>query len=298
MTQTTRRAAKSFVSIAQREGVGAIVRRSIGHPMLRRLDPFLMLDEFNVTLPGGFPDHPHRGFETVTYLLPDSPGSFVHEDFCGHRGELNPGDLQWMCPGRGIVHAEMPLSHDTPAIGLQLWVNLPAKLKMTAPKYQEIPASGLSRAKEGNVEAIVIAGEAMGKQSNVFTNHPITYVHFLFSAPATHFHPLPSSHNSFVYVISGSGKIGGESVESHSVVLLTKEDNQNGIELEAIGGPMQCVVLSGEPIGEPIEQYGPFVMTTRGELQQTIADYQRGRNGFENAAAWQSKISQLAHSRR
>ncbi|KAF0712262.1 Aste57867_4882 [Aphanomyces stellatus] len=126
-----------------------------------------------------------------------------------------------MCPGRGIVHSEMPASRDAPAVGLQLWLNLPARLKMTQPRYQEIPASGLPRVKQGNVEAIVIAGEAMGEKAAVFTNHPITYVHFLFSGPATHFHAIPSSHNAFVYVISGSGRIGDEAVEAHSVVLLT-----------------------------------------------------------------------------
>ncbi|KAF0693798.1 Aste57867_15297 [Aphanomyces stellatus] len=293
----SRRVAKSFVSIAQREGVGATVRRSIGHPQLRRLDPFLMLDEFNVALPGGFPDHPHRGFETVTYLLPESPGNLLHEDFMGNKGELAPGDLQWMCPGRGILHSEMPASRDAPAVGLQLWLNLPKKLKMIEPKYQEIPHAGLPRAKEGNVEAIVIAGEAMGKQSAVFTNHPITYIHFLFSGPATHFHSLPSTHNAFAYVISGSGRIGGEEVKAHSVVLLTAEPGQTGVVLEAtaLDGPMQCVVLSGEPIGEPVEQYGPFVMTTRADLHQTMSDYEQGKNGFEKAPGWESTIAKLAH---
>lgn len=293
---TSRQVAKSFVSIAQREGVGATVRRSIGHPMLRRLDPFLMLDEFHVALPGGFPDHPHRGFETITYVLPHSPGRILHEDFCGHKGELAPGDLQWMCPGKGIVHSEMPASRDAPAIGLQLWLNLPASLKMTDPKYQEIPASGLPRAKKGNVEAIVIAGEAMGEKANVFTNVPITYVHFLLTGPASHFHNRPSNHNAFVYIISGAGRVGGKSVEPHSVVLLTADANQDGVTIESMDGDLQCVVLSGEPINEPIVQYGPFVMTTQSELQQTVTDYDLGRNGFENARSWSSNIASLAHS--
>ncbi|KAF0693794.1 Aste57867_15293 [Aphanomyces stellatus] len=297
-TTTSRQVVRSFVSIAQAEGVGATVRRSIGHPQLRRLDPFLMLDEFNVALPGGFPDHPHRGFETVTYLLPESPGNLLHEDFMGNKGELAPGDLQWMSPGRGILHSEMPASRDAPAFGLQLWVNLPARLKMSEPNYQEIPHAGLPRAKQGNVEAIVIAGEAMGKQAAVFTNHPITYIHFLFSGPATHFHPLPPTHNAFAYVISGSGRIGGLDVHAHSVVLLSVDATQNGVLLETTvdGGSMQCVVLSGEPINEPIEQYGPFVMTTRAELQQTVADYSHGLNGFERAPGWSSDIAELAHT--
>ncbi|OQS03907.1 pirin [Thraustotheca clavata] len=291
---TSRSISKSFVSIAQREGVGATVRRSIGHPQLRRLDPFLMLDEFNVQLPGGFPDHPHRGFETITYLLPHSPGKMLHEDFCGHRGELAPGDLQWMCPGRGIVHSEMPASRDEPAIGLQLWLNLPRRLKMTEPKYQEIPQTGLPRAKDGNVEAIVIAGEAMGAKANVFTNVPITYVHFIFSGAASHSHPIPKDHNAFLYIISGKGTIGGKPVQPHSVILLSADGNEDGVTIETTEA-MQCVVLSGKPINEPIEQYGPFVMTTRAELQQTITDYHNGKNGFENAANWHSSIAELAY---
>ena len=291
---TSRSISKSFVSVAQREGVGATVRRSIGHPMLRRLDPFLMLDEFHVQLPGGFPDHPHRGFETITYLLPHSPGMMLHEDFCGHRGELAPGDLQWMCPGRGIVHSEMPASRNKPAIGLQLWLNLPKSLKMTEPKYQEIPAKGLPRVKQGNVEAIVIAGQAMGETANVFTNVPITYVHFIFSGAASHSHALPKDHNAFVYVISGEGFIGGTRVEPHSVILLSADGKEDGVTLETTG-EMQCVVLSGKPINEPIEQYGPFVMTTRAELQATIQDYNFGRNGFENAPDWSSSIAELAY---
>ncbi|ETV99603.1 hypothetical protein H310_08255 [Aphanomyces invadans] len=143
--------------------------------MLRRLDPFLMLDEFHVAISGGFPDHSHHGFETITYLLPHSPGIILLEYFCGHKGELAPGDLQWLCPGRGIVHAEMPASRDAPAIGLQLWLNLPARLKMTDPKYQEIPASGLPRAKDGNVEQPVEILKVLHKMSlaDVSTNHII-----------------------------------------------------------------------------------------------------------------------------
>ncbi|ETW00994.1 hypothetical protein H310_06633 [Aphanomyces invadans] len=282
-TTTSRRIAKSFVSAAQQEGVGATVRRSIGHPLLRRLDPFLMLDEFHVALPGGFPDHSHRGFETITYLLPHSPWKMLHEDFCGHKGELAPGVLQWMCPGRDIEHAEMPASCDAPAIGLQLWLNLPAHKKMIDPKYQEIPAAKFAK--------------AMGEQANVFTNVPISYVHFTLTGSSTHFHPIPTDHNSFVYVISGSGRIGGDSVEAHSVILLTADEGQHGITLETNGEELQCVVLSGEPIREPIEQYGPFVMTTRAELQQTVQDFQLGHNGFEQAKAWRSQIAQLAHMR-
>ncbi|KAF0693797.1 Aste57867_15296 [Aphanomyces stellatus] len=288
----TRCIAETLVGIA----LGTQARRSIGHPQLRRLDPFLVWDEFNVALPNGFPDHPHRGFETVTYLLPESPGRLLHEDFMGNKGELAPGDLQWMSPGRGIMHSEMPASRDAPAVGLQLWLNLPARLKMIEPSYQEIPASRLPRVKKGNVEAIVIAGEAMGKKAAVFTNHPITYVHFLFSGPATHIHPLPPTHNAFAYVISGSGRIGGQDAATNSVHLLTTDAAQDGVTLEASGGPMQCVVLSGEPINEPVEQSGLFVMTSKAELRQAKLDIKDGKNGFERAPGWKSTIARLADS--
>lgn len=133
----TRRIAYKFIAREQGEGVGATVRRSLGSQQLRNLDPFLMLDEFNVGLPGGFPDHPHRGFETVTYMLPTSKGHMRHEDFLGNKGELRPGDLQWMTPGKGILHAEMPANEEK-AHGLQLWINLPKAKKIMEPRYQEI----------------------------------------------------------------------------------------------------------------------------------------------------------------
>ncbi|KAF0693796.1 Aste57867_15295 [Aphanomyces stellatus] len=296
--ERSRRVVKSFLSIAEQEGMHATVRRSIGHPHVRRHDPFLLLDEFNVVLPGGFPDHPHRGFETITYLLPESPGNLLHEDFMGNKGVLSPGDLQWMSPGRGILHSEMPASRDAPAIGLQLWLNLPAKLKMIEPTYQEIAANRLPRAKEGNVEAIVIAGEAMGKRVDSFTSHPITFVHFRWSGgPATHFHPLPPSHNAFAYVLSGSGCIGGHAVDAHSVVLLSASAIEDGVFVESNGSPMQCVVVSGEPINEPVAELGPFVMNTTSELLEAMADHRDGKNGFERAPGWRSAISRLPYTR-
>ena len=145
----------------QGEGAGARVRRSIGRPELRNLDPFLMLDEFRVPKGAGFPDHPHRGFETVTYML---SGVMEHEDFCGHRGKIGPGDLQWMTAGRGVVHAEMPASEDEPAHGLQLWVNLAAKDKMVEPQYQELVAKDIPHVEKDGVTAIIIAGKAFGTE--------------------------------------------------------------------------------------------------------------------------------------
>uniref|UniRef100_A0A9L0RSL2 Pirin n=1 Tax=Equus caballus TaxID=9796 RepID=A0A9L0RSL2_HORSE len=149
----------SVLSREQSEGVGARVRRSIGRPELKNLDPFLLFDEFKGGRPGGFPDHPHRGFETVSYLL--EGGSMAHEDFCGHVGQMNPGDLQWMTAGRGILHAEMPCSEE-PAHGLQLWVNLRSSEKMVEPQYQELKSKEIPKPSKDGVTVAVISGEALG----------------------------------------------------------------------------------------------------------------------------------------
>uniref|UniRef100_A0A8C6DN83 Pirin n=1 Tax=Moschus moschiferus TaxID=68415 RepID=A0A8C6DN83_MOSMO len=152
----------SVLSREQSEGVGARVRRSIGRPELKNLDPFLLFDEFKGGRPGGFPDHPHRGFETVSYLL--EGGSMAHEDFCGHTGQLNPGDLQWMTAGQGIVHAEMPCSEE-PVHGLQLWVNLRSSQKMVKPQYQELKSDEIPKPSQDGVTVAVISGEALGIKS-------------------------------------------------------------------------------------------------------------------------------------
>ena len=189
---------------------GARVRRSIGRPELRNFDPFLMLDEFKVGLPAGFPDHPHRGFETVTFMLPQSQGSFLHEDFAGNAGEINAGDLQWMTAGRGIMHSEMPKSGKI-AHGLQLWINLGSKDKLCAPRYQEHPASDVRRASQDGVTAWVIAGSALGVTSQVDTKTPVTYLYFAMEPGAALQQPVPPGHNAFAYTLSGSLEVGGRS---------------------------------------------------------------------------------------
>uniref|UniRef100_A0A8C6GRX1 Pirin n=1 Tax=Mus spicilegus TaxID=10103 RepID=A0A8C6GRX1_MUSSI len=157
--ESSKKVTLSVLSREQSEGVGARVRRSIGRPELKNLDPFLLFDEFKGGRPGGFPDHPHRGFETVSYLL--EGGSMAHEDFCGHVGKMNPGDLQWMTAGRGILHAEMPCSEE-PAHGLQLWVNLRRSEKMVAPQYQELKSEEIPKPTKDGVTVAVISGEALG----------------------------------------------------------------------------------------------------------------------------------------
>ena len=199
-----RRVLKTVFSRAQAEGMGATVRRSIGNAECRNFDPFLMLDEFSVAAPAGFPDHPHRGFETVTYML--SGASFVHEDFKGHRGEIGVGDLQWMCAGRGIVHSEMPQSKE-PSHGLQLWVNLKGRDKMCEPSYQELVAKdvplAIGKGENEGVEVKVIAGTSLGIKSPIYTRTPTMYLDITLQPGAALSQEVPSGWNAFVYTLSG-----------------------------------------------------------------------------------------------
>ncbi|GMF09862.1 unnamed protein product [Phytophthora lilii] len=290
-TFQTRRAAKQFQAGEVSDGAGAHVHRSIGSARLYNFDPFLMLDEFNVGLPGGFPDHPHRGFETVTYVLPTSAGGMQHEDFMGNRGELRPGDLQWMTPGRGIMHAEMPTSQQ-PAHGLQLWVNLPKDRKMVKPRYQEISRESVPHAfnADKSVEAIVFAGEVFGYKGPVETEAPVTYVHFLLQPGAKMEYTIPKTHNVFVYGVSGAGKCADADVQTHEAV--TMEMEGDGVRLQAAKDErLEVVVMTGEPLNEPVHQYGPFVMSSREDIQDTLRDFDLRTNGFEDAHGWRSEIA-------
>ncbi|KAF1789955.1 RmlC-like jelly roll fold [Phytophthora cactorum] len=238
----------------------------------------------------GFPDHPHRGFETVTYMLPTSKGHMRHEDFLGNKGELRPGDLQWMTPGKGILHAEMPANEEK-AHGLQLWINLPKAKKIMEPRYQEISRDTVPHvwddAKE--VEAIVFAGEVFGQKGPIETEAPVTYIHFLMKQGAELDYKIPKGHNAFVYTLSGSGKCAGEDVTAHHAIVMEQEGDGVHVTTEDTDG-LEFIVISGQPLNEPVVQYGPFVMTSEDEIQQTIRDYQSGSNGFENAPKWTSEI--------
>ncbi|XP_028836505.1 pirin isoform X5 [Denticeps clupeoides] len=224
-----RRVAKLVLSVEQAEGVGARVRRSIGRKELRNLDPFLMLDEFKVCKPAGFPDHPHRGFETVTYLL---GGVSAHEDFCGHSGKLEPGDLQWMTAGRGVVHAEMPVS-DQPAYGLQLWVNLKKADKMVEPQYQELKSSQVPKPSKDGVTVAVISGEALGVKSKIYTRTPTLYLDFKLQSGAKHVQPVPAGWTSFLYTLNGTVHVGPDEdqqkIEAHHTVVL-EDGNCVGVQ--------------------------------------------------------------------
>ncbi|XP_066510489.1 pirin-like isoform X2 [Hoplias malabaricus] len=195
-----RKVSVSVLSVEQSEGVGARVRRSIGGRRLKNLDPFLLLDEFRVSKPAGFPDHPHRGFETVTYLL---SGVSAHEDFCGHYGKLEAGDLQWMTAGRGVVHAEMPMS-DEPIHGLQLWVNLRKADKMVEPQYQELKNQQIPKPSKDGVTVTIISGESLGVKSKVYTRTPTIYLDFRLKQGSKYVQPVPSGWTAFIYTLSGS----------------------------------------------------------------------------------------------
>jgi len=283
-----------YLSVEQGEGRGARVRRSIGRAEVPGLDPFLMLDEFKGAKPVGFPDHPHRGFETISYLL---EGEMEHHDFVGHKGRLGPGDLQIMTAGRGIVHCEM-VTGDGVCRGLQLWVNLPAKLKMCEPAYQELTHDqvGRSVSKDGLIDATIISGVAYdGTRANSYTRVPTMYLAFTLKPGAVLRQPIPKDFNAFCYTLEGSGTFGAtqKKIGAHYLIMLsdtkeTERADDDHILVEAGSEGLHFVLVGGQPIGEPVVQYGPFVMNTQQEIMQAFSDYSSGRNGFENAHTWAS----------
>lgn len=286
---------QSYLSREQGEGAGARVRRSIGRPELRNVDPFLMLDEFKVGLPAGFPDHPHRGFETVTYMLPDSPGPMTHEDSAGNAGTLRAGDLQWMTAARGILHSEVP-GDKKPAHGLQMWINLAAKDKMGPPEYQEIPREQVLKVEADSVRAIVVAGESLGMRSPVRTRTPCVFVHGIMPPGATFHQPIPSEFTAFVYTLEGSASFspGKPAVDAHNTVTFSSGAGEDGLLISTgQSSGASFVIVAARPIGESIVQHGPFVMNTQQEIRQAMMDFQRGTNGFEGSMKWNSKNSRL-----
>ncbi|CAL9046603.1 pirin-like protein [Musa acuminata AAA Group] len=281
-----RQVVKKVLARSQPEGVGATVRRSIGRAELRSLDPFLMLDEFTVSAPAGFPDHPHRGFETVTYML---EGAFTHQDFAGHKGTIRAGDLQWMTAGRGIVHSEMPAAEGENK-GLQLWINLSSKDKMMEPRYQELQSKDISRVEKDGVDVRIIAGESFGVRSPVYTRTPTMYLDFTLQPGARVDQPIPDSWNAFAYIIEGEGLFGGPedatAATSHHALVLGPGDGL--IVRNPSARPLRFVLLGGQPLGEPVVQHGPFVMNTQAEIRRAFEDYQHHKNGFEKARHWRS----------
>lgn len=267
------------------DGAGVKLTRVIGQPQLEELDPFLMLDEFGTDNPGdyiaGFPDHPHRGFETVTYML---DGRMRHRDNHGHEGVLGPGSVQWMTAGRGIVHSEMPEQQEGRMRGLQLWLNLPGAAKMTAPKYQEFGPEKIPVTTAKGVRVHVIAGEVAGHTGPV--SQPATeptYLDVELEPGARLAHELPAHHTAFLFVLEGQvaviGEAGEDVISAHQLAVLSE-----GAELELEGRQpdggataSRAVLIAGKPLREPVARYGPFVMNTREELVRAFEDYQQGR---------------------
>jgi redox-sensitive bicupin YhaK (pirin superfamily) len=275
---TTRELQRVIPSIPAADGAGVKLRRSLGSSQTLRHDPFLMLDEFFSDDPrdylAGFPAHPHRGFETVTYML---DGHMQHKDNHGNTGDLGPGDVQWMTAASGIIHSEMPQQTEGRMRGFQLWLNLPAKEKMKPAAYRDISGNDIPVLSMGHaVKAKVIAGrlgETTGVVHGGSTDPHYFDVHL--SPGAVFEGALPAGHNAFVYVYEGEARVGEDRKPlAHRAAGLLGEGDQVRIEAGAAGA--RVLVLAGRPLGEPVVQYGPFVMNTREEIEQAIADYQSG----------------------
>ncbi len=270
-------------ALATSDGAGVRIKRSLGQSQQARLDPFLMLDEFNSESKddyiGGFPSHPHRGFETVTYML---EGHMLHEDHMGNRGDLNSGDVQWMTAGRGIIHSEMPQQEEGRMHGFQMWLNLPAAEKMKPAAYRDIPASDiptLELANGGKVKVIAGTVSADGKS----VDGPIQglsteprYWDVQLPAGATFEQELPKGLNAFLYVFEGDLTIGEPPRQLKNGAAGVLSDGES-LTITAGASGARTLVLAGKPIKEPVAQYGPFVMNTQEEIEDAINDYRAGR---------------------
>jgi len=265
------------------DGAGVKLTRVLTQPLQRRLDPFLMLDAFGTDNPqdyiGGFPDHPHRGFETVTYMI---AGRMRHRDSAGHEGLLSNGGVQWMTAGRGVVHSELPEQEDGRMEGFQLWLNLAAKDKMRAPWYRDIQSAEIPEftTAEG-VKVRAIAGRSHGVDGAMQreVTEP-TYLDLELPAGASFAHALPGSHNAFVYVYRGALTIGETEVPVQRMAILANRGQTDGGEADGVvlkaAQPTRALLIAGKPLGEPIAQYGPFVMNTNDEIFQAVKDFQSG----------------------
>ena len=294
---------KAFLAVEQSEGAGARVRRSIGTPQLRNFSPFLMLDHFNVSPGAGFPDHPHRGQETITYML---KGMADHEDFAGNKGTLEPGDLQFMTAGRGIVHAEMPRDSPdgSPNIGMQLWVDLPQELKQCEPRYRDLRAKEIPtiNVDEGKVTIKIISGQSHGTDSvQELAYTPIWIFDISIKPGGRVTQPLPTGWNAFAYTLAGTTAFGAGNDRTtigqyHNVVFKQGGDVVTAEVEKDAGEEGRFILVAGQPLDQKVVQYGPFVMNTQDEIYQAMLDYQSHSNGFERAKGWESVIGKsLVH---
>jgi redox-sensitive bicupin YhaK (pirin superfamily) len=279
METTVRKIARIIEPQSVVEGAGVRLKRSIGTRTLDHLDPFLLLDDFTSKNPAdyqaGFPLHPHRGIETVTYLL---AGAVRHKDTLGNAGEIGAGEVQWMTAGRGILHEEMPQARPEGIAGFQLWVNLPAKLKMTAPRYQNISANEIPRIqRDGGATIRAIAGTVDGVSGPIsgIAAEP-TYLDVTLAPGGSFHHLIPRGHAAFAYEFEGAARFGDEDstlVTGPRLVVLGDGDS---VEVRATESPSRFLLVSGKPLNEPIARYGPFVMNTQEEIEQTLRELQAG----------------------
>ena len=261
------------------DGAGVKLTRVLTQPYQHRLDPFLMLDAFGTDNPddyiGGFPNHPHRGFETVTYMI---AGRMRHRDNAGNEGLLQNGSVQWMTAGRGIIHSELPEQEDGRMEGFQLWLNLAAKDKMKAPWYRDIQSADIPEftTPEG-VKVRAIAGASHGVQGAMqrATTEPL-YLDLEIPAGGSFAQTLPATANAFVYVYRGNLQIGGTHVPLQRMAILGNAPDRDGVVMRA-DVPARALLIAGKPLGEPIAQHGPFVMNTKEEIMQAVSDYQAGK---------------------
>ena len=261
------------------DGAGVKINRVLTQPLQRRLDPFLMLDAFGSDKPGdyiaGFPEHPHRGFETISYMI---KGSMRHRDSAGNEGLITDGGVQWMTAGRGVAHSEMPEQSDGLMEGFQLWLNLPARDKMSAPWYRDIPSAEIPRfTLDSGVTVQVIAGSSHGIAGAVTRDgtEPL-YLDVALPAGATFEQALPPGHNAFLYVFRGKVLVDETCVPEAKMAILANADSADGVKIVA-GEDSRLILIAGKPLNEPIAQYGPFVMNTQAELMQAVDDFRNGR---------------------
>lgn len=264
---------------ATSDGAGVKLTRVLTRDLQRRLDPFLMLDNFGTDNPddyiGGFPDHPHRGFETVTYMI---DGRMRHRDSAGNEGLLQNGGVQWMTAGRGLVHSELPEQEGGRMEGFQLWLNLPAKDKMTEPGYRDIQSDDIPELQLDNgVVARLIAGSSHGQAGAMQRDvtEPV-YIDVHFNGAGEFAQALPPALNAFIYVYRGQVQVGGQSVGLHRMAVLDNDPDSDGVVMRS-DDSARVLLIAGRPLNEPIAQHGPFVMNTQQELFQAVADYQAGK---------------------
>jgi len=281
---TTRSIRQLIHAMPQLEGEGMIVTRPFPTARLDQLDPFLLLDRMGPATHGpgeakGAPDHPHRGFETVTYVL---EGAIEHRDSQGNHGRIGAGDVQWMTAGSGVIHSELPseeIRRDGGRMhGFQLWVNLPRRDKMMKPRYQELRAAEIPTATsaDGKITVTVIAGESLGTKATIDTRTPITYLHVRLAAGARFTQPIPKTYNAFAFVIRGEATFGDRAARENDAVLFESDGDEVSISSES---GAELLLIGGVPLHEPVARYGPFVMNTPGEIRQAMIDYQTGRFG-------------------